>query len=94
MHESLEVEKTIEENFASSGLPYSRERIGGILRSYGFGYHDGNRKISGLSGGERSRLLFALLTQKSYHLLILDEPTNHLDYDTREALERALKSYE
>jgi ATP-binding cassette, subfamily F, member 3 len=93
MHESLEVDRTIEENFTTHGLPYSRERISGILKSYWFGYHDGIRKISGLSWWERSRLLFALLTQKSYHLLILDEPTNHLDYDTREALERALRSY-
>ncbi len=94
MHESLIVDGTIEENFTSHGLLYSKERIGGILKSYGFGYHDGQRKVSGLSGGERSRLLFALLNQKSYHLLILDEPTNHLDYDTREALEKSLRKYE
>lgn len=94
MHESLDTTKTIEENFVSHGLPYSKERIGGILKSYGFGYHDGTRKISGLSGGERSRLLFAFLCQNPHHLLILDEPTNHLDYDTREALEKALEKYE
>ena len=94
MHESLSTDMTIEENFASHGLPYSPERIGGILKSYGFGYHDGKRKVSWLSGGERSRLLFALLCQSPYHLLILDEPTNHLDYDTRESLERALRQYE
>ena len=45
MHESLEVDKTIEENFVLHGLPYSKERIGGILKSYGFGYHDGVRKV-------------------------------------------------
>lgn len=46
MHESLSTHMTIEENFASHRLPYSAERIGGILNSYGFGYHDGKRKVS------------------------------------------------
>ncbi len=94
MHESLTTGMTIAENFTSHGLPYSSERIGGILKSYGFGYHDGEKKVSSLSGWERSRLLFAILSQSPYHLLILDEPTNHLDYDTRESLERALRRYE
>ena len=94
MHESLSVWNSIEENFISHGLIYSKERIGWILKSYGFWYHDGERKVSGLSWGERSRLLFAILGQNSYHLLILDEPTNHLDYNTREALEKALHTYE
>jgi ATP-binding cassette subfamily F protein 3 len=94
MHESLDNNWTIEENFILHGFEYSKERIWGILKAYGFEYHDGKRKINGLSWWERSRLLFALLNQKSFHLLILDEPTNHLDYDTREALEKSLKSYE
>lgn len=94
MHESLDIELTIEEAFVSHGLPYSKERIGWILKSYWFQYHDGSKKISWLSGGERSRLLFAFLNQKAYDLLILDEPTNHLDYDTREALEQSLRKYE
>lgn len=94
MHESLNPKITIEENFLLHGFDYSKERIGGILKSYGFEYHDGKRKLSALSWWERSRLLFAILNQKSYHLLILDEPTNHLDYDTREALEKSLKIYE
>ncbi len=47
-----------------------------------------------LSGGERSKILFAMLGQKSSNWLILDEPTNHLDYDTREALELAIRNYE
>ncbi len=94
MHEWLDTWKTIEENFFLHGLPYTKERIGGILKSYIFDYHDGARKVSWLSGWERSRLAFALLAEKSYHLLVLDEPTNHLDYETRESLEQALKNYE
>jgi ATP-binding cassette, subfamily F, member 3 len=94
LHESLDPEKTIEENFTLHGFDYSKERIGWILYHYGFGYHDGNKKISWLSWGERSRILFALLGENSSNLLIFDEPTNHLDYDTRESLEKALRSYE
>jgi ATP-binding cassette, subfamily F, member 3 len=94
MHETLDIEKTIEENFFLHGLPYSKERIGWILKAFGFGYHDGIRKVSWLSWGERSRLLFAFLCESPSHLLILDEPTNHLDYDTREYLEQALRKYE
>ena len=85
---------TIIENFTLHGLPYSFERVGGIIGQYGFAYHDGSKKVSSLSGGERSRLLFAILCQNPYHLLILDEPTNHLDYETRESLEQAMQKYE
>jgi ATP-binding cassette, subfamily F, member 3 len=94
MHETLDIDKTIEENFILHWLPYSKERIGGIMIAFWFGYHDGDRKVGELSWWERSRLLFAFLCESSYHLIILDEPTNHLDYDTRETLERALKTFE
>ncbi len=43
-------------------------------------------KVSTLSGGERSRLLFVGLTLARYSLLMLDEPTNHLDMEGKEAL--------
>lgn len=60
---------------------------------YGFSFFDRDKKVSALSGGERSRLLFALLSQRDSNLLILDEPTNHLDSETRESLETAIRSY-
>jgi ATPase subunit of ABC transporter with duplicated ATPase domains len=60
---------------------------------YGFGYFDTEKRVSSLSGGERSRLLFALLGQRESNILILDEPTNHLDYETRESLELAIREY-
>ncbi len=47
-----------------------------------------------MSGGEKSRLLLALITKDAPHLLILDEPTNHLDLQSRQALLEALNAYE
>jgi ATP-binding cassette subfamily F protein 3 len=49
--------------------------------------------VAELSGGERARLNFALVTHDAPSLLILDEPTNHLDMETREALVAALAEY-
>ncbi len=69
-----------------------------ILRNYlgQFGFHGDTvlEKVAPLSGGEKARLVLALLLFSAPNLLLLDEPTNHLDLDTRAALEIALQSYE
>lgn len=52
------------------------------------------RKIRFLSGGEKSRLAFAILTWYNPHLVIMDEPTNHLDLTTQDALVKALNDFE
>lgn len=46
-----------------------------------------------LSGGQKSRLVFAILTWRAPHLLILDEPTNHLDMETIDDLVKAIKDF-
>jgi ATP-binding cassette subfamily F protein 3 len=68
------------------------------LRSYlgGFGF-DGDRAIgpvAPLSGGEKARLVLAMLIRQRPNLLLLDEPTNHLDLEMRHALTEALQEFD
>lgn len=64
------------------------------LGRFGFGENHINRPIKSFSGGEKARLLLALIFMKKPHLLLLDEPSNHLDIESREALIHALSAYE
>jgi len=64
------------------------------LGRFGFNKTLQDNQISALSGGEKVRLLFALISYNAPHILLLDEPTNHLDIDAREALTQALLEYE
>ncbi len=64
------------------------------LARFGIGVGKADTKVSQLSGGEKARLLFALMTHEKPHVLLLDEPTNHLDVDAREALVQALNDYQ
>jgi ATP-binding cassette subfamily F protein 3 len=64
------------------------------LARFGIGVGKADTRVAQLSGGEKARLLFALMTHEKPHVLLLDEPTNHLDVDAREALVQALNDYE
>lgn len=63
------------------------------LIAAGFGWARHSQKVSTLSGGERSRLLFVGLSLARYSLLLLDEPTNHLDMEGKAALAQTLRDY-
>jgi ATPase subunit of ABC transporter with duplicated ATPase domains len=73
--------------------PHPQERKMALIAS-GFPWARHGQKISTLSGGERSRLLFVGLTLARYSLLMLDEPTNHLDIEGKEALASTLQAFE
>ena len=69
-------------------------RLRGHLGRFGFGADKAETRIADLSGGEKARLLFCLMSIEAPHILLLDEPTNHLDVDAREALAEALNDFE
>ncbi|MCD6526043.1 MAG: ABC-F family ATP-binding cassette domain-containing protein [Desulfuromonas sp.] len=62
----------------------------GYLEDFLFDHAEQRKPVSTLSGGERARLLLALLMLQGANLLILDEPTNDLDIQTLQVLEQAL----
>lgn len=74
------------------GYSYKSE-INGILTSMAFTEDFYDKKISTLSGGERTRLALACMLLKKPDILLLDEPTNHLDIGTLKWLEQYLKAY-
>lgn len=65
-----------------------------LLAAFLFRGDDVHKKIKYLSGGEKSRVLLAILLSQNNNFLILDEPTNHLDIRSREILLKALRKYE
>ena len=93
MHEELDKTKTIRQNFEKHWFHFEQQHLIGLLSHYLFEKEDIDRRVWDLSGGQTSKLLFAILWQKQCNLLILDEPTNHLDYDTRESLEESLRQF-
>jgi ATPase subunit of ABC transporter with duplicated ATPase domains len=65
-----------------------------LLGAFGFSGDDHDKRIQNLSGGEKSRLVLALMLFDPPNFLVLDEPTNHLDLDTKEMLVKTLSKFE
>jgi ATP-binding cassette subfamily F protein 3 len=90
----LDLDGTPLEHMARA-LPMEIEtRLRSHLGRFGFGQDHVSTKVGKLSGGEKARLLFALMTRDKPHILLLDEPTNHLDVDARQALIQAINGFE
>lgn len=80
---------------AARALPDKKEsQVRAHLGRFGFSSDKADTQVASLSGGEKARLLFALMSCGSPNILLLDEPTNHLDVDAREALVQALNAFE
>ena len=71
-----------------------RLKIRDILGAFMFGGEASDKKVSVLSGGERSRLAMIRLLLEPVNMLILDEPTNHLDIPSKEVLKEAIKAFD
>jgi len=75
-------------------LPDAREQtLRARLGAFGLTQDTADRTARQLSGGEKARLVLALICAEDPQILILDEPTNHLDIDSREALIGALNDF-
>jgi ATP-binding cassette subfamily F protein 3 len=93
LFEKLDVTKS-PHGFLKEIMPNAIDRqIRSHLGRFGFSGDKVFQLIKELSGGERARLIFAMLTLDAPNLLVLDEPTNHLDIEMRESLISTLTSY-
>jgi ATP-binding cassette subfamily F protein 3 len=91
--EELDVDATaliMMERAAPNLIPEKRRAH---LGRFGFGADKINTAIGALSGGEKARLLLALMSWAAPNILLLDEPTNHLDIDSRQALVQAINDF-
>jgi ATP-binding cassette subfamily F protein 3 len=70
------------------------QRLRDFIGGFGFRGDQALDPVAPLSGGERARLVLALLVWSAPNLLLLDEPTNHLDLEMRHALNVALQGFE
>jgi ATP-binding cassette subfamily F protein 3 len=92
--ELLDTRQTVLESLSSVAGDMTQGQMRNLLGTFLFRRDEVEKKISVLSGGERSRLLICQILVQQANLLLLDEPTNHLDIQGRRVLEDALKVYE
>jgi ATP-binding cassette subfamily F protein 3 len=91
--EDLEPERTPLQHMADLMPKSGESQVRARLGRFGFGQDKALVKVRDLSGGEKARLNFALITHEAPPLLVLDEPTNHLDIEAREALVQAINDF-
>jgi ATP-binding cassette subfamily F protein 3 len=77
-----------------SGEPSREQDLRNYLGTFNFSGDMVKQTVGTMSGGEKARLVLAMIVWQRPNLLLLDEPTNHLDLATREALSMALNEFE
>lgn len=92
--ESLDRSMTVEDTLFDACPPELSSQVRSILGAFLFSGEDVDKKVSVLSGGERSRLSLACLIVQKNNFLILDEPTNHLDIISKRRLKESLMQFD
>ncbi|CAH7082940.1 putative ATP-binding protein YheS [Vibrio chagasii] len=92
--ETLHPEETALQHMMQIAPKHTEQQLRDYLGSFGFQGEKALDKVAPFSGGEKARLVLALLVWQKPNLLLLDEPTNHLDLDMRQALTFALQTFE
>ena len=71
-----------------------QSEVTGVLKGLGFSEEDFNKKVSSLSGGQKTRISLGRLLLTKPDIILLDEPTNHLDMKTKDILKQALLDFD
>ncbi len=90
----LRPENTVFEEFLSVATDESQTELRTLLGAFLFTGDEIEKRVSVLSGGEKSRLILAKMLLRPANFLLLDEPTSHLDIPSRNVLETALKRFQ
>ncbi|MDF1878335.1 ABC-F family ATP-binding cassette domain-containing protein [Sulfurimonas sp. SAG-AH-194-C20] len=85
---------TVTDEIHSANTKLSTERVRSIAGSMMFSGDSSDKKVSLLSGGEKSRVMLGQILAREVNLLFLDEPTNHLDMESIEALTEAIQNFD
>ena len=90
----LHANATVTDEIHSANTKLSTQVIRSICGAMMFSGDSADKKVSLLSGGEKSRVMLGQILARNVNLLFLDEPTNHLDMDSIEALTLAIQNFE
>ncbi|MBQ3898566.1 MAG: ABC-F family ATP-binding cassette domain-containing protein, partial [Lachnospiraceae bacterium] len=93
LNDLLEKYESLSHSFKLLGGETYMSEVYGVLTGLGFSEEDYTKKISTLSGGQKTRVALGKMLLQSPDLIILDEPTNHLDLSSITWLETYLKNY-
>lgn len=89
----LDPNNTVLDEIHSANTKLAAQAVRGIAGAMMFSGDSADKKVSLLSGGEKSRVMLGQILARDVNLLFLDEPTNHLDMDSIEALTIAIQNF-